>query len=285
MCVSGVGVDARGDRDDVGEVVAVVGRPVTARSASLFVRTSSPRRSESRGSEPLSLQRRSSRLVPSAPAATTTPRARSACAARGEPGARALARRPRSRREPSPAPSGRTSIDRALGLDLDAALLGEPEVVLDERVLRAVAAADHAGAAADAARARRAPRRRSTGRGRSCPARRRTRRRVGRRVGVADAQLARRPRGAAGRRRSSTGSSVDAEHALGRRRSAARARAPSRASSRHCGRLEERARRARRACSRSRGCRRRRRSRERSTTSLNSVSRRIPCSPSCGTQK
>ncbi len=48
---------------------------VTARMASEFVRTSSPSRSESRGSEPRSLQPASSLLVPSGPAATTTPRA------------------------------------------------------------------------------------------------------------------------------------------------------------------------------------------------------------------
>jgi hypothetical protein len=48
---------------------------VTARIASEFVRTSSPRRSETRGSDPRSLQRASSRFVPSAPAAITTPRA------------------------------------------------------------------------------------------------------------------------------------------------------------------------------------------------------------------
>ena len=51
------------------------GGSVTATIASEFVRTSSPRRSESRGSEPASLDAASSRLVPSAPPATTTPRA------------------------------------------------------------------------------------------------------------------------------------------------------------------------------------------------------------------
>jgi hypothetical protein len=49
---------------------------VTARIASEFVRTQRPSRSESRGSEPACLQRMSSLLVPSAPAAITTPRAR-----------------------------------------------------------------------------------------------------------------------------------------------------------------------------------------------------------------
>ena len=48
---------------------------VTARIASEFVRTSSPSRSLSFGSEPLSLHVARSRFVPSAPAATTTPRA------------------------------------------------------------------------------------------------------------------------------------------------------------------------------------------------------------------
>ena len=45
---------------------------VTARIASLLVRTSSPRRSETFGSEPLCLQRCSSLFVPSGPAASTT---------------------------------------------------------------------------------------------------------------------------------------------------------------------------------------------------------------------
>ena len=45
--------------------------------------------------------------------------------------------------------------DLALGEDLDAELLREPEVVLDERVLGVVAAAHHAASAADAAGARR----------------------------------------------------------------------------------------------------------------------------------
>jgi hypothetical protein len=49
---------------------------VTATIASLLVRTSSPSRSERRGSEPRSLSWRSRRLVPSAPPATTTPRVR-----------------------------------------------------------------------------------------------------------------------------------------------------------------------------------------------------------------
>ena len=44
--------------------------------------------------------------------------------------------------------------DLALGKDLDAELLREPEVVLGQGVLRVVPAADHAAAAADAARPR-----------------------------------------------------------------------------------------------------------------------------------
>jgi hypothetical protein len=46
---------------------------------SLLVRTSSPRRSEIRGSEPARLQRASRRFVPSAPAAKITPPAVSRC--------------------------------------------------------------------------------------------------------------------------------------------------------------------------------------------------------------
>jgi hypothetical protein len=57
-------------------------------------------------------------------------------------------------------PSGRAERadlgDGALGQDLHAGALGEVEVVLRQRVLGVVAAADHAGAAADAAGARRA---------------------------------------------------------------------------------------------------------------------------------
>src|ERR1035437_1242360 len=49
---------------------------VTAMFDSLLVRTRYPRRSATLGSEPFSLHRCRSRLVPSAPAATTTPRAR-----------------------------------------------------------------------------------------------------------------------------------------------------------------------------------------------------------------
>ena len=48
---------------------------VTALIDSLFVRTRSPSRAERFGSEPLWRQLASSLLVPSAPAATTTPRA------------------------------------------------------------------------------------------------------------------------------------------------------------------------------------------------------------------
>jgi hypothetical protein len=55
---------------------------VTARIASEFVRTSSPSRAETRGSEPCSRHAASSRFVPSAPAATTTPRAVSTCRSR-----------------------------------------------------------------------------------------------------------------------------------------------------------------------------------------------------------
>ena len=47
---------------------------VTARIDSLLVRTSSPRRSLMPGSEPPCLHLASRRLVPSAPADTTTPR-------------------------------------------------------------------------------------------------------------------------------------------------------------------------------------------------------------------
>jgi len=74
MCVSGSG----NTLDEIATRLVMSGAPggsVTARIASELVRTSSPSRSEMRGSEPDSFVRPSSRLVPSAPAATTTPRA------------------------------------------------------------------------------------------------------------------------------------------------------------------------------------------------------------------
>ena len=133
---------------------AVPSGSVTARIDSLLVRTRCPSRSLIRGSEPPSLQRASSWFVPSAPAEITMPRAVNV-----------------RRRLRNQAP-GRSVVDRvavgtvrgtertdvddlALGMDLDAALFGEPQVVLDQRVLGADAAADHAGAAARAAGASR----------------------------------------------------------------------------------------------------------------------------------
>src|SRR5262249_8324550 len=53
-------------------------------------------------------------------------------------------------------PEGRDRGPLAFGLDLDPEPLGEPEVVLDQGVLGAVAAADHAAAAAQAPGPRRA---------------------------------------------------------------------------------------------------------------------------------
>ena len=55
-----------------------------------------------------------------------------------------------------PSPSALIVDDLALGLDLRAALLGEPQVVLGQRVLRADRAAEHAAGAARARGARRA---------------------------------------------------------------------------------------------------------------------------------
>ena len=103
-----------------------------------------------RGRAPLWRQLASRLLVPRAPAATITPRA--VC----------VRRRLRSQ-EPERSLVDRVAVGAvggaeradlghlALGLDLDPELLGEPEVVLHQRVLGAVAAADHAAAAAHAA--------------------------------------------------------------------------------------------------------------------------------------
>src|SRR3954469_13569104 len=69
-----------------------------------------------------------------------------------QPGSRALA----ADRVAIRAVSGAQRADLghlALGLDLDPELLGEPEVVLHQRVLRSVAAAVHAAATAHATRA------------------------------------------------------------------------------------------------------------------------------------
>ncbi len=55
---------------------------VTAWIDSELVRTTWPRRSDSRGSAPECLQSASSLLVPRGPAATTTPRALSVCSRR-----------------------------------------------------------------------------------------------------------------------------------------------------------------------------------------------------------
>src|SRR5918994_737415 len=74
MCVSGSGYTLELIATRLIRSVSSFGS-VTARIASEFVRTPRPRRSETRGSEPARLLRNSSLLVPSAPAAITTPRA------------------------------------------------------------------------------------------------------------------------------------------------------------------------------------------------------------------
>ncbi len=120
-----------------------------------LVRTRSPSLSEMRGRAPLWRQLASRLLVPRAPAATITPRAVCVRPLLAQPGAGALA----GDRVAVGAVGGAERADLghlALGLDLDPELLGEPEVVLHQRVLGPVAAADHAAAAAHAAGAVRA---------------------------------------------------------------------------------------------------------------------------------
>ena len=82
---------------------------VTATIDSLLVRTKWPRRSETRGSEPRCRQPASSRLVPSAPAARTTPPAVivSPRPRRSAPLRTCVTAYPS---DPSAAPSGRTSV-------------------------------------------------------------------------------------------------------------------------------------------------------------------------------
>ena len=126
--------------------------------------------------------------MPSGPAATTTPLAVSVCAVLVEPRAGALAGH-----GVAVAAVGRAERadlgDGALGEDLHAGALGEVEVVLGQRVLGVVAAADHAGAAADAARARRALAA-EVGVGDGLARLAEEDADAGRRVGVLDAQLA-----------------------------------------------------------------------------------------------
>ena len=144
-----VGVDRAGDRDALRVVDAVVGRGHG--EDRLAVRAhSSPRRCETFGSEPLWRQRCSSLLVPSAPAASTTLRGVERAPVPAQPGAGALGRDRVA--VGAVARAERADVDDlALGHHAAAALLGEPEVVLDERVLRPEGAADHAAPAADAA--------------------------------------------------------------------------------------------------------------------------------------
>ena len=117
---------------------------------------------DTRAACPSSCSRCSSRWVPSAPAANTTCSAVNVLARRRRPRAGPFGgprpRRTRRRR------AARTAVTVVSGWTCAPALLGEVEVVLDQGVLRAVPAAGHALAALDAARARRARRRRSTGR-------------------------------------------------------------------------------------------------------------------------
>ena len=102
---------------------------------------------------PRALQPCISSLVPSVPAANITPRAVSERRRSTHAPVRSLVTRYPS--EPSLAPERRDVDHLALGDDPHAPPLGQIEVVLHQRVLRVVAAADHAATASHAPAARR----------------------------------------------------------------------------------------------------------------------------------
>ena len=104
-----------------------------------------------RGSEPECRQLASSRLVPSAPAARTTPRA---VIVSPRPRAKRAATDVRDRVSLGAVRGAQRSHvgDCALRVDPHPEAFSEPQIVLHERVLGAVAAADHALPAADTAR-------------------------------------------------------------------------------------------------------------------------------------
>ena len=127
---------------------------VTAWIDSELVRTTWPRRSDRRGRAPECLQSASSWLVPSGARRDHHSARRQRALAPAQPGARvrgghdcvavgAVGARPA---DGSRSPGARAG-------SAAPSSLGEPQVVLDQRVLGAVAAPDHAAAAAHAARA------------------------------------------------------------------------------------------------------------------------------------
>ena len=254
----GVGIEARGDRDRLGEVVAVVlggdgGDRLAVGADDVADAVREPRQ---RAAEAAALEQ----LVGAERAGGDDDAARRQhLAVLAEPRAGVLARDRVAVRAVGRAERADLG-DGALGEHLDAVALGEPEVVLDQRVLGVVAAADHAGAAADAARARR-PVAAEVGVGDGLARLAEEDPDAGGRVGLGDAHLGRElaqqrvggPFALVGRH---------AEHALGGVVVRARARPPSPRARPTAGRGRRPTRRAGgRACWRSRGCRRRRRSR------------------------
>ena len=153
MCVSGSGKTL----EEIATRLVMSGAPggsVTARIASELVRTSSPSRSETRGSEPASLRARQ-QPVGAERAGGDDDAARGVHpAVPAQPGAGALARDRVAVRAVGRAERPDVD-DRALGHDLRPRPLGQPEVVLRQRVLGVVGTADHAAPARDAARPRR----------------------------------------------------------------------------------------------------------------------------------
>ena len=255
---------------------------VTAWIDSELVRTRSPSRADRRGRAPLCLQSASSWFVPSAPAATTTPRAVRVRARASQPCA-GVHGRDRVAVRAVGRPEG-ADLDRlSLGQDLGAEPLREPEVVLDQGVLGAVAAADHAAAAADAAGSRRALAAEVRVVAPPCRARRRRPRRAcGLKVSPTPIWLAVLAQQLVGRGHPLV---LGRRRACARRcRSGAEAPPPSRRARPTAGRRRTRGGRGR-GCSRSRGCRRRRRCPETMNTSLNSVRRKMPRRPRRGDQK
>ena len=197
----------------------------TARTASLFVRTSSPSRSLILGSEPPCLQLAISALVPTAPPANTTPRAVCVClsrlhqrtrALRGHPVAVAAvcARRSAPRRQPRARHgSARPASRRTRGSSSSACSRHRRDSRPGSR-------------RSECSRSGQDPRRRSRGRRPSCRARRRRRPRVRGQKRLLDPEVLRHllgePLG-----RGVEGRGLHPEHALGRPRSGARAARPS----------------------------------------------------------